>query len=386
MSIEQLDSIINSLKTSCEELGIEDALLEQVSQQIRQSYQNSTEGNFPVVLSGRGRKSARINDNFITALCECWEVARFVSVDLSYNSINAKGIDLLSVKIKEDKILTKLDLSYNDFDGAGVEQLIKSLHFNNTLTHLNLSGCKLALKGGLSVASMLQVNQSLEELFVSSCDLSTDVLIALATVLSFNQSVRVLDISRPLLFSKQSETTIHIGHMLKVNKTLRELRLSKHGLTDFDIKELCDLMADNKSLITLDLSCNRLSRDGAKWLSQLLKFNTTLRHLDLTANRIEDAGLIAISDAIKLYNGSLNTLRIGYNNIGDVGLCHLSISLTRNKAVKRVSIWGNRLGDKTCESFAGLLQKIPPRFPLDKAYIDVEPYSVDGVVYLAELN
>ena len=386
MSIEHLDSIINSLETNCVELGIEDALIQHVSSQIRKSHKNSSEGNLSVILSGRGRKSARINDDFITALCECWEMARFVSLDVSYNFINAKGIEILSEKIKEDKLLTRLDLSYNDFDGEGVEQLIKSLHFNNALTHLNLSGCKLGLKGGLSVASMLQVNHSLEELLLSSCDLNTDVLIALATVLSYNQSVRVLDISRPLLFSKQSETTIHIGNMLKVNRTLRELRLSKHGLTDFDIRELCNLMADNKSLINLDLSCNKLSRDGAKSLCHLLKYNTTIRHLDLTANRIEDAGLIAISDVIKLYNTSLETLRIGYNNIGDEGMCHLSVSLTRNNAIKRVFIWGNRLGVKTCESFSALLQGTPPRFPLDKTYIDVAPYSVDGVVYLAELN
>ena len=386
MSNDHLDSIINIIKANCVELGIEDALIQYVSKQIRKSHQSSSAENFSAILSGRGRKSAKINDDFITALCKCWEVARFTSLDLSYNYISAKGIETLSEKIKGDKYLTKLDLCFNDFEGEGMEQLAKSLHFNKALIHLNLSGCKLGLKGGLSVASMLQVNQSLESLFLSSCDLNTDVLIALATVLSFNQSVLVLDLSRPLLFSKQSETAIHIGRMLKVNKTLIELRLSKHGLTDFDIGELCYLMADNKSLMSLDLSCNKLSIDGAKSLCHLLKYNTTLRNLDLTANRIEDAGLITISDVIKLYNTSLDTLRIGYNNIGDVGLCHLSVSLTRNDTIKSISIWGNKFGVKTCESFSALLQGTTPRFPLDKSYIDVEPYSVDGVVYLAELN
>ncbi|KAI6655793.1 hypothetical protein LOD99_1968 [Oopsacas minuta] len=386
MSSENLDSFINALEVNCSNLGIEDSLCKVVLQQIIKSYARSSDGEICVSLTGRGRKSARINDDLITALCRSWGMSKLVSIDLSYNSINMIGIEQLSEIIKEDKYLERLDLSFNDFDGDGVDSLIKSLHFNSTLKHLNLSGCKLGLKGGLSVASMLQVNQSLKELLLSSCDINTDVVIALATVLSFNQSIQLLDISRPILFSRNSETTTHLGKMLNVNKTLKELRLSKHNLTDFDMLELCNLFKDNKSIVSLDFSCNKLAQDGAKYLSQLLKFNTTIKYIDLTANRIGDQGLIAISEVIRFYNSTLGTLMIGYNNIGDAGLCHFSVSLFRNDSIKSVSIWGNKLGIETCEAFSGLLESIPPRFPLDKTYIDVVPYSVDGVIYLAELN
>lgn len=378
--------LINMLETSCLAFSIEDALITSVIQRILESYSISPNGTTFVCLSGRNFKGIRIHDELIIALCECWEMAQFIFLDLSYNNISRRGIDRLSDKIKEDKYLEHLDLSFNNFEDDDANVLLESIQFNCTLRHLNLSGCKLRLKGGLAVASMLQVNQSLEELLLSSCDINTDVLIALATVLCFNQSVRILDISRTLSISRQNETTIYLGRMLKVNNSLNELRISKYGLTDCDILELCGFLKDNKSLRHIDLSCNKLAQDGAKFLSQLLKFNTTLKQIDLTANMIGDPGLISLSEVIRTYNSTLEILKIGYNNIGDTGLCHLFNSLLSNDTVIGLSIWGNKFGPITCKTLSSLLETIPPRFALDRKYIDVVPYSVEGKIYLAELN
>ena len=374
------------LEANCLELCIEDELITFVIQRILDSHSISPKMATCVCLSGRNCKKTRMNDDVMIALCECWEMAKFISLDLSFNNIGRIGIDRLSLKIEEDKYLVRLDLSFNDFEDDGANTFLESLQFNRSLKHLNLSGCKLRLKGGLAVASMLQINRSLEELILSSCDLNTDVLIALATVLYFNQSVRLLDISRTLSFSRQNETTIHLGRMLRVNNNLNDLRISKCGLTDCDIREFCEFIKDNKSLRRIDMSCNKLAQDGAIFLSQLLKFNSTLKQIDLTANMIEDPGLISLSEVIRSYNSTLEILKIGYNNIGDSGLCHLFNSLLSNNSIISLSIWGNKFGSKTCRTLSSLLDTFPPRFPLDRKYIDVIPYSVDGEIYLAELN
>jgi len=41
-------------------------------------------------------------------------------------------------------------------------------------------------------------------------------MVALSTVLNYNQSLRVLNVSRPILFSVEDETTDHFARMLKV--------------------------------------------------------------------------------------------------------------------------------------------------------------------------
>ena len=64
---------------------------------------------------------------------------------------------------------------------------------------------------------MLQVNSVLTQLSLAATDLHTDSIIALSTVLHGNQTLQHLDMSRPLLYSKQEESTIHISKMLKVS-------------------------------------------------------------------------------------------------------------------------------------------------------------------------
>jgi len=53
---------------------------------------------------------------------------------------------------------------------------------------------------------------------------------------------------------------------------------------------------------------NKITRDGVKFLAELLKRNRTLEILDLGANRIEDDGATDLSEALALYNRTLQAL------------------------------------------------------------------------------
>ena len=126
---------------------------------------------------------------------------------------------------------------------------------------------------------MLQVNTTLTHLTLSNTHLHTDCIIAIATVLHGNQTIQCLDLSRPLLHSCLEESTIHISKMLKVlllllllqefyelvccsqiNCTLKEIHLSKHGMTDTGVKwmAMCLMENPNSSLTHLDLSWSAL--------------------------------------------------------------------------------------------------------------------------------
>ncbi|ETE72303.1 Leucine-rich repeat-containing protein 34 [Ophiophagus hannah] len=268
---------------------------------------------------------------------------------------------------------------FNDIGTLGAEFIAKAMHRNETLCYLRMTGNKIENKGGMYFAAMIQVNNTIQKLDFGDCDLGTQSMIALATVLNHNESIKALNLNRPILYSEEVKTTIHIASMLKVNCTLVELHLCKHGMRNFGIERLCDALYNNSTLRYLDLSCNKISRDGMKFLGQLLKQNSTLEIVDLNFNRIEDDGAFYLSDALTTHNRTLQalvykifipsymdviTLAVTYNNISGAGLVALSDAMKTNPA------------------FAELLQS----GCLKATGTDVEPYEVDGRIYLAEVS
>lgn len=117
-----------------------------------------------------------------------------------------------------------------------------------------LDGNKIGQDGGMQIASMLQVNDIITVLSLADTDLTTDCVIAFATVLRANQNIIKIDLSNPLLHSKQEDTTHHLAHMLEVNKCLKELKLQKHSMTDSGAEVLCRYLKRNHSLVKLDIS------------------------------------------------------------------------------------------------------------------------------------
>ena len=104
------------------------------------------------------------------------------------------------------------------------------------------------------MASMLQVNSIITTLSLADTDLTTDCIIALSTILRANQSITSIDLSNPLLHSHQEDTTCHIAQMLEINKCLKELKLQKHGMTDYGAEMLCRFLKRNHALTKLDIS------------------------------------------------------------------------------------------------------------------------------------
>ncbi|XP_056155494.1 leucine-rich repeat-containing protein 34 [Lampris incognitus] len=268
----------------------------------------------------------------------------------------------------------------NDIQTDGAEALAKSLHHNSVLVSLRLNGNKIGNKGAMSIASMLQINNTLQELDLADCDLGTQGVVALAIVLNSNKSLHSINISRPLLFSHQEETIVHMSHMLSVNSTLRELHLGKMALTDSGMERLAEGLHVNHSLRYLDLRCNRVTRDGAQCLAEVLKRSVTLEVIDLSSNRIEDEGAVYLSEAIAWPACRLQALSITSNNIGGEGLVSLAKALQINRTLTHLYIWGNRLEEPVCQGFRELLAS--GRLPADNT--DVSAYEVDGRVYLAE--
>ncbi|XP_031562259.1 leucine-rich repeat-containing protein 34-like [Actinia tenebrosa] len=307
-----------------------------------------------------------------------------VLLDLGYNNIGDKGAMILDQLLQETLVLQTLVLSYNDIGPEGGEAIAKGLQVNETLRELKLNGNKIGNKGGMAIAGTLQVNTVLEELDISEVDLKTESVIAMATVLNYNNTLKVLVMNRPLLFSHQEETTVHIARMLKVNIRLKEIHLTHYDIRDFGAERIKENLYENLTLTHLNLSSNNITRDGAKQLAILLKKNTPLEVLNLAYNRIEDDGAVAIAEALASYNTNLTTLVVCSNNIASQGLCAIAKAMKLNISLRGVYIWGNNLEEPACRAFQDLISGSVPRMEPNET--DVQPYVVDGVVYLSHLN
>uniref|UniRef100_A0A671SRF0 Leucine rich repeat containing 34 n=1 Tax=Sinocyclocheilus anshuiensis TaxID=1608454 RepID=A0A671SRF0_9TELE len=263
---------------------------------------------------------------------------------------------------------------------AHLIQVLYVIRKNKSLKMLRMTGNKIGNKGAMQLAAMLQINSTLEEIDISDCDLATQSVVAFAIVLKNNRKICAINAGRPLLFSLQEETTVHMAQMLVVNKTLRELHLGKHDMTDTGVERLREALKLNVSLRYLDLHCNRITRDGAKCLSEVLKQNPSLEILDLSSNRIEDDGAVYLSELMSSFLPS--RLSVTSNNIGKEGLKSFNEAMKVNSCLTHIYIWGNKLEKPVCVAFSRLISS----GRLLEEHTDVSPYEVDDHVFLAEVS
>ncbi|XP_070262944.1 leucine-rich repeat-containing protein 34 isoform X5 [Myotis yumanensis] len=271
-------------------------------------------------------------------------------LDVRYNLISDAGLYYAAKLLQKQHNLIYLNLMFNDIGPKGGELIAKALHKNTTLKYLRMTGNKVENKGGMCFAAMLQMNSSLEKLDLGDTDLE--------------------------------ESTVHLGHMLKENHSLITLHMSKHNVKNPGLKQLCDALYLNRSLRYLDVSCNKITHDGMVFLADVLKSNTTLEVIDLSFNRIENAGANSLSETLASHNRSLKALSIVSNNIEGEGLVALSQSMKTNPTLSNIYIWGNKFDEATCVAYSNLI-KMGRLKPDDT---DVQPYEVDGRVYLSEVS
>ncbi|XP_070262942.1 leucine-rich repeat-containing protein 34 isoform X3 [Myotis yumanensis] len=306
-------------------------------------------------------------------------------LDVRYNLISDAGLYYAAKLLQKQHNLIYLNLMFNDIGPKGGELIAKALHKNTTLKYLRMTGNKVENKGGMCFAAMLQMNSSLEKLDLGDTDLGMQSVIAFATVLTQNQTIKAINLNRPILYGEQEESTVHLGHMLKENHSLITLHMSKHNVKNPGLKQLCDALYLNRSLRYLDVSCNKITHDGMVFLADVLKSNTTLEVIDLSFNRIENAGANSLSETLASHNRSLKALvwlSIVSNNIEGEGLVALSQSMKTNPTLSNIYIWGNKFDEATCVAYSNLI-KMGRLKPDDT---DVQPYEVDGRVYLSEVS
>jgi len=223
---------------------------------------------------------------------------------------------------------------------------------------LNLADNNLTDKGLADLLNSAAQHKEIEELDISNNIVGFHAAKALGEFLGGKQcilhSLRLRDANI------DDTECAHICSVLKGNKCLTELDLSKNLLGKFENlnvvkpqfvtggESLADLLLHGLCPIEkLVLHWNMIRMDGAVALCNAIQSNKFLTYLDLSYNAIGSAGAEILGKSL-LENKTLKYLNVSNNGIDAVGCYTLCIGVGENDTLQELNLDGNPVGVQGC--------------------------------------
>ena len=177
--------------------------------------------------------------------------------------MGTRGMKTLAAELLTNSTLEVLDVSYNNIKKSGASVLAESLHNSKESTF----------------AKLFAVDRKIEGFYAGSNGAGP-------------------------------EGILYLLNALKLNYTLKDLRLEANKIGDIGAMLLVESLAENEHRSTsavekLVLGWNDIGVEGAISIAEALKGNETLRYIDLSGNAISCTGAEALAEALS-YNHSLH--------------------------------------------------------------------------------
>jgi len=211
--------------------------------------------------------------------------------------LGQREIEILLPALQRSVLMEELYLFDNQIDGHASLLLCDALKQHPCLNMLDLSENDVSDQAagrllGLKIR-ILNLSQNGIRTLPMTCEMH----------------LTMLDLSHNL-FGDQGATSL--AAMLKTNKTLRSLDLSKCHITHVGCKALCSVLYhNNRTLETLDLSHNRIGDKGAVYVAHVFHQNPILSCVHLRNNPITYKGERFLEDSLA-NNTSVKVLDIVY--------------------------------------------------------------------------
>lgn len=142
--------------------------------------------------------------------------------------------------------------------------------------------------------------------------------------------------------------------MFHKNLLSTEINLKYYGVNQRGVSAMAQALQYNKYVSRFDLTSNFLNDDACYHLGHMLGINNTLKELILDGCRIGASGMLRLGNELRL-NHSLEYLSIGDNNLGDAGALHFIKQISNPITnVKRVNLTKNQLSKETALAFQDL--------------------------------
>ena len=256
-------------------------------------------------------------------ICTFQESKNIIEEEWSFKDYDHDHIvTCLSECLKEDDMLLELKMLDNQIIRGRENKIIEAIAVNKTLLKLDASLMKLQDESCIS--DCLNINKSLKELNISKNEITSNRAKEIATAIRINTTLEKLDLSHNEI---SNDGVSFISDGLKNNNSLKEVNISRNKITSEGAQYIADAIRINTTLVKLDLSCNTLSDDGAIAISESLQSNK---------------GITKITEAIQT-SLTLQNINISKNNISIEGLLHFMEAVKNNCTLQVVNITHNNV-------------------------------------------
>jgi hypothetical protein len=207
--------------------------------------------------------------------------------NIEHNNLGDTGGSYLLTLISKYSIkIDYLNIGYNKIGKQSCEILIDILEKNNVrLLGLSLGGNKLGDKLFSDISVGISKNSFLNKLFINDNDLGKITSVILGSILKYDKKLKFLDVS------KNNFGDENIGYMLKgliCNTSLETLIINDMGLTNKSLRNFETTLGINTTLKTLFLERNKLTYKGWRLLSDILNKNKDIEYISLVGNNFEN--------------------------------------------------------------------------------------------------
>ncbi len=156
--------------------------------------------------------------------------------------------------------------------------------------------------------------------------------------------------------------------------------MSQRGLQPSDARLVKLALLQNSSLSTLKLGYNNLGDEGVKTLSLGIAAHVSLSSLDLGFNNITDEGCKVLCSALLSTRGTLHTLYLSGNAIGEHGALSIADIIQKGCGLKRLHLTGNIIGPGGVNA---ITEAIGVSVHAHQTHIDKENLSQVGKLHTA---
>lgn len=270
------------------------------------------------------------------------------------NNMNKYHIDMWCI----DHDLPFIPNKYND------PSLIDLSHFTIKDEHLH------------EILKMFSQNQELIQLDLSSNQLGQLYIPTLVDDLNMCKYLKKLNLNNNHVGNRMG---IQLTEVLKTNKSIKELYLASNDLSDEFGIELWNSILSNYSLSILDLSNNSIGYKGIKGIEEyFIKNGGSLRSLNVSANIIGDKGAEILLESLK-DSFALEELYISYNSLNnDVGKL-LGKVIGSNTVLLILDASYNQFKYRSAMEIG---KGIAKNFVLKTLKLSFNPFTIRGCLYL----
>lgn len=228
--------------------------------------------------------------------------------------------------------IESINLRDNNLTDKALQPILQSIRSVRGVQQLDLSQNKIDEQASEALAAYLSdPTCSLMQLVMENADVDDAECCKFITYLESNNSLELLDLSNNLLGSHE---------MVYGAKT------GGGALADFLNHPACRLR-------TLSLQWNKIRGKSALALASAVELNSTLTYLDLSYNGLGSAGGEVLGASL-LENKTLHTLVIKNNNITSTACVSLCIGAGQNRAMTRLVLDENPIGEKGARAVMNL--------------------------------